>query len=174
MSYHCSTPRCKARSGICPAPFRFRRFSVSRRSKINSTSSRNPAGTRCSEPPPGLEPGTSSLPWMCSTTELRRQLQPVGRAGDGIRTRDVHLGRVMLYPCATPSGHSQAGAPKRASLGAFRSRSRWAGEDSNLRRHKPADLQSAAFGHFATDPGRASGVHPASWSARRCDFSSRF
>ena len=30
---------------------------------------------------------------------------------------------------------------------------RWAGEDSNLRRHKPADLQSAAFVHFATDPG---------------------
>ena len=29
---------------------------------------------------------------------------------------------------------------------------RWAGEDSNLRRHKPADLQSAAFVHFATDP----------------------
>ena len=24
------------------------------------------------EPPPGLEPGTPSLPWKCSTTELRR------------------------------------------------------------------------------------------------------
>ncbi len=28
----------------------------------------------------------------------------------------------------------------------------WAGKDSNLRRRKPSDLQSDAFGHFATDP----------------------
>jgi hypothetical protein len=29
----------------------------------------------------------------------------------------------------------------------------WRGEDSNLRRHKPADLQSAPFGHSGTSPG---------------------
>ena len=40
---------------------------------------------------------------------------------------------------------------------------RWAGEDSNLRRHKPADLQSAAFGHFATDPAKASGPARPGW-----------
>ena len=28
----------------------------------------------------------------------------------------------------------------------------WAGKDSNLRRHKPADLQSAPFGRLGTDP----------------------
>ena len=30
----------------------------------------------------------------------------------------------------------------------------WRGEDSNLRRHKPADLQSAPFGHSGTSPLR--------------------
>ena len=28
----------------------------------------------------------------------------------------------------------------------------WVGKDSNLRRHKPSDLQSDAFNHFATYP----------------------
>ena len=28
----------------------------------------------------------------------------------------------------------------------------WAGEDSNLRRHEPSDLQSDAFDRFATYP----------------------
>ena len=28
----------------------------------------------------------------------------------------------------------------------------WRGEDSNLRRHEPADLQSAPFNHFGTSP----------------------
>ena len=28
----------------------------------------------------------------------------------------------------------------------------WRGEDSNLRRHTPADLQSAPFGHSGTSP----------------------
>ena len=31
----------------------------------------------------------------------------------------------------------------------------WRGEDSNLRRHKPADLQSAPFGHSGTSPPKA-------------------
>ena len=38
----------------------------------------------------------------------------------------------------------------------------WRGEDSNLRRHKPADLQSAPFGHSGTSPlGRPSA--PSRW-----------
>src|SRR5256886_2826148 len=32
----------------------------------------------------------------------------------------------------------------------------WRGEDSNLRRHTPADLQSAPFGHLGTSPHMAS------------------
>ena len=46
----------------------------------------------------------------------------------------------------------------------------WAGLDSNQRRHKPADLQSAPFGHFGTSPReleRAMGIEPTSpaWKA---------
>ena len=40
----------------------------------------------------GIEPMTSSLPRTRSTTELREQ-----QAGDGTRTRDPQLGRLMLY-----------------------------------------------------------------------------
>src|SRR5690606_17547742 len=38
-------------------------------------SARSPAatGAPAREPPPGLEPGTPSLPWKCSTAELRRR-----------------------------------------------------------------------------------------------------
>lgn len=41
----------------------------------------------------GLEPVTSSLPRMRSTTELRQRL----RAEDETRTRNPQLGRLMLY-----------------------------------------------------------------------------
>jgi hypothetical protein len=49
---------------------------------------------------------TPSLPWKCSTAELRRRYGSdlstsnpviVLRAGDGTRTRDPQLGRLMLY-----------------------------------------------------------------------------
>ena len=46
------------------------------------------------EPMTGIEPVTSSLPRKRSTPELHRQKN---RAGDGIRTRDPQLGRLMLY-----------------------------------------------------------------------------
>ncbi len=45
------------------------------------------------EPLTGLEPVTSSLPRRCSTTELQGHFG----AGDGTRTRDPQLGRLMLY-----------------------------------------------------------------------------
>src|SRR3989338_4533706 len=45
-----------------------------------------------SKPTTGIEPVTSSLPRKRSTTELRGH-----RAGNGIRTRDPQLGRLMLY-----------------------------------------------------------------------------
>ena len=63
-------------------------------------------------------------------------------AGNGIRTRDPELGRLALYQL------SYSRPPeRRLSL-----RHWWRGEDSNLRRHKPADLQSAPFGHSGTSP----------------------
>jgi hypothetical protein len=43
----------------------------------------------------GIEPVTSSLPRKCSTPELH--WLKFLRAGDGIRTRDIQLGRLTLY-----------------------------------------------------------------------------
>ena len=104
------------------------------------------------------------------------------KAHDGNRTRDLFLTKEVLYrlsymgvPCATPSFKSPAvrtarfGAgngtrtrdPELGRLALYQlSYSRplvcqllwWRGEDSNLRRHKPADLQSAPFGHSGTSP----------------------
>ena len=54
-------------------------------------------------------------------------------AEDGAQTRDPQLGRLMLY-----------------QLSYFRKR--WAKMDSNHRRRKPADLQSAPFGHSGICP----------------------
>ena len=63
------------------------------------------------------------------------------RAEDGTQTRDPQLGRLMLY-----------------QLSYFRNyhlkykKVVWAKMDSNHRRHKPADLQSAPFGHSGICP----------------------
>ena len=60
----------------------------------------------------------------------------VMRAEDGAQTRDPQLGRLMLY-----------------QLSYFRiSLFLWAKMDSNHRRRKPADLQSAPFGHSGICP----------------------
>ena len=56
------------------------------------------------------------------------------RAEDGTQTRDPQLGRLMLY-----------------QLSYFRN-FLWAKMDSNHRRRKPADLQSAPFGHSGICP----------------------
>ena len=56
------------------------------------------------------------------------------RAEDGAQTRDPQLGRLMLY-----------------QLSYFRN-FLWAKMDSNHRRRKPADLQSAPFGHSGICP----------------------
>ena len=52
------------------------------------------------------------------------------RAEDGAQTRDPQLGRLMLYQLSFW----------------------WAKMDSNHRRRKPADLQSAPFGHSGICP----------------------
>ena len=76
----------------------------------------------------------------------RRAIVTAYGAGNGIRTRDPELGRLALYQLSYSRPH---GAPKKESP---RSDYWWRGEDSNLRRHKPADLQSAPFGHSGTSP----------------------
>ena len=58
------------------------------------------------------------------------------RAEDGAQTRDPQLGRLVHY-----------------QLSYFRNRlDLWAKMDSNHRRRKPADLQSAPFGHSGICP----------------------
>lgn len=84
------------------------------------------------EPVMGIEPMASSLPRKRSTSELHWL---TSRAEDEIRTRDPQLGRLMLY-----------------RLSYFRNKKTWGEQDSNLRRHKPADLQSAPVGHFGISP----------------------
>ena len=46
---------------------------------------------------PRVELGTSSLPRMRSTTELKQQHLFFLRAEDGAQTRDPQLGRLVLY-----------------------------------------------------------------------------
>ncbi len=100
------------------------------------------------EPMAGFEPATSSLPRKCSTPELHRQI----RAEDEAQTRDPQLGRLMLYQLsyfrmATPSPTIAMIVKPRIGR-----RLMWAQMDSNHRRRKPADLQSAPFGHSGTRP----------------------
>src|SRR6516164_10294421 len=86
-----------------------------------------------------------------------RAHSPAGGAGNGTRTRDPQLGRLMLYQLS----YSRARLVRR--LRSFPLHAGWwRGKDSNLRRHKPADLQSAPFGHSGTSPG-----HPHSRRSRR-------
>ena len=85
------------------------------------------------EPVMGIEPMASSLPRKRSTPELH--WLTLLRAEDEIRTRDPQLGRLMLY-----------------RLSYFRNKKTWGEQDSNLRRHEPADLQSAPVGHFGISP----------------------
>ena len=80
----------------------------------------------------GFELMTSSLPRMRSTPELHRLF--IFGAENEVRTRDPQLGRLMLY-----------------QLSYFRNYW-WEKMDSNHRRHKPADLQSAPFGHSGILP----------------------
>ena len=97
------------------------------------------------EPTTGLEPVTSSLPRTCSTAELRgpvvvslklfstHRKKPNG-AGNGARTRDHQLGRLMLYQLSY-------------------SRKKWWREvDLNHRRRTPTGLQPVPFGHSGIPP----------------------
>ncbi len=81
----------------------------------------------------GFEPVTPSLPRKYSTTELHRLRT---RAGDEARTRDLQLGRLSLYQLSYARFYIIL----------------WGEQDSNLRRHTPADLQSAPVGRFGIPP----------------------
>ena len=65
----------------------------------------------------------------------RSDVPSLYRAEDEAQTRDPQLGRLMLY-----------------QLSYFRNLFLWAKMDSNHRRRKPADLQSAPFGHSGICP----------------------
>ena len=89
-------------------------------------------------------PSASLAPRRCARKE----------AGDGNRTRDPELGRLALYHLS----YSRASCPSSSSV------VEWRGEDSNLRRHSPADLQSAPFGHSGTSPSSSEVVFWSRWS----------
>ena len=84
------------------------------------------------EPMTGFEPVTSSLPRKRSTPELQRL---VYRAGDGIRTRDPQLGRLMLWPAEL--------LPLNCLVG---------GEGFEPSKAKPTDLQSALVDRLSIPP----------------------
>jgi hypothetical protein len=67
------------------------------------------------------------------------------RAGDEARTRDLQLGRLPLYQLS----YARNSLSNITFLMLF---SKWGEQDSNLRRHTPADLQSAPVGHFGISP----------------------
>ncbi len=80
----------------------------------------------------GFEPATSSLPRKCSTPELHRHNSWSGRRGSNSRPsawKADALSTELLPHCWL-----------------------WAKMDSNHRRYKPADLQSAPFGHSGIRP----------------------
>ena len=85
----------------------------------------------------GFEPATSSLPRKCSTPELHRQSIWSGRRGSNSR------------PLAW-----KANALPTELLPHLPACRVWAKMDSNHRRYKPADLQSAPFGHSGIRPCR--------------------
>jgi hypothetical protein len=140
------------------------------------------------EPLTGIEPVTSSLPRKCSTPELQRlenfpaprgggalstsQERPIGRAGDETRTRDVQLGRLMLYQLSYSRKNGPvwcSGSPGSVSM---ISAPRWGEQDSNLRSRMTADLQSAPVGHLGISPWKGSRSQWRDSNPRPADYKS--
>ena len=84
-------------------------------------------------------PGTRPNPRKC-------------RAGDGIRTRDPQLGRLMLYQLSYSRLQMADGCAGNVNVPAETTPARWTGEDSNLRSRKTLDLQSSPVDRFGTCP----------------------
>ncbi len=89
------------------------------------------------EPIVGIEPTTPSLPWKCSTTELYRHQTSCALSGRPGSNRQHSAWKADTLPIEL----------RPLALG-----SQWGEQDSNLRRHKPTDLQSAPVGHFGIPP----------------------
>ena len=141
----------------------------------------NIAGTRRTrEPPIGFEPMTPSLPWKCSTTELRRRIlslsgagaeptseiepEPSNRTWSGRRDSNPRPSAwkadalpTELLPQSISDSESRIGdgvsEPPEPGINVETLKPIWwTGEDSNLRRRMPLDLQSSPVGHFGTCP----------------------
>ena len=90
----------------------------------------------------GFEPATSSLPRKCSTPELHWRFALSGRRGSNSRPSawkaDALSTELLPQKSARPGGQALLFL--------------WAKMDSNHRRYKPADLQSAPFDHSGIRP----------------------
>ena len=111
-----------------------------------------------------IERVTSPLPRECSTTEPHGPNHYSG-AGEGNRTLVVSLegfcSAIELHPPAATEAilyfaANQSTAPRLHRqpdpAGSKPARAWWRGLDSNQRRRKPTDLQSAPFSHSGTPP----------------------
>ena len=110
----------------------------------------------------GFEPATSSLPRKCSTPELHRQFICLsfssswsGRRGSNSR------------PSAWKADALSTELLPQTISFLFYEWSLWAKMDSNHRRYKPADLQSAPFGHSGIRPYVLSLVAFVFWASCR-------
>src|ERR1700678_880130 len=97
-----------------------------------------------------IELPTSPLPRECSTTEPHGRYIFVTGAGEGNRTLVVSLEGF----CSTIELHPQGSFRFPITTSAFW----WRRLDSNQRRRKPTDLQSAPFSHSGTPPRREAGT----------------
>ena len=95
---------------------------------------------------------TSPLPRECSTTEPHGQANQTG-AGEGNRTLVVSLEGF----CSTIELHPPGAFPRLSPVILLHPGQQpgnwWRRLDSNQRRRKPTDLQSAPFSHSGTPPG---------------------
>ncbi len=123
---------------------------------------------------------TPSLPWKCSTTELRRRIlftpeanaepmpglepEPSNRTWSGRRDSnprpsawkaDALPTELLPQSISDPESRIVDGVAEPPETGINIESLKptwWTGEDSNLRRRMPLDLQSSPVGHFGTCP----------------------
>ena len=97
------------------------------------------------------EGGATAPGEVCGRAFLRPfEYTLLSGAGNGTRTRDPELGRLALYQLSYSRFAYVLNSPLRTLL--ILHDVWWRGEDSNLRRRSPSDLQSDPFGHSGTSP----------------------
>ena len=111
-------------------------------------------GNFFSEPLEGIEPSTSSLPRKCSTTEPQRPLMRVPRNKIRLRDRAAGAERKNRIELSSSAWKAEVIATIRLPLLETLAGVSllWAVMDSNHRRPKSADLQSAPFSHSGNYP----------------------